>query len=189
MSSAIAVVLISLGALVRFLPHPDNAVAIGALAIYAGARLPKAWAMIVPVAALFISDAAKVNGTAFADSLFATASLMRYAIVAGIALASSFGPRKVSLLVPGLQGAGAALIFFLASNFLVWAFPWGLPGEPGVYPQTLAGLADCYVQGLPFFRNSMIAEVLGVSVLFLADELAVALAGRSTKFADESISS
>ena len=184
MSSAIAVLLISLGAFVRFLPHPHNAVAIGALAIYAGARLPKSWALVVPIAALFISDAAKVYGTAYADTLFAPASLLRYAIVGGIALARAYGPRKVSVMGRGLQGAGAALIFFLASNFLVWAFPYGLPGEPGVYPHTVAGLFECYTMGLPFFRNSLVAEVMGVGVLFLVDELAHALAVRKTRFSD-----
>jgi hypothetical protein len=189
MPSAIAVVLIGLGAAFRFVPHlPPNAVPIGALAIFAAARLPKLWAVLVPVLALVISDPAIVLGTKYADTLFAPSTLLRYAIVAGIALAVAYGPRKVSPLGRGAQAVGAALIFFLVSNFLVWAFPSGLPGELGVYPHTLAGLVECYAQGLPFFQNSLAAEVVGVGVLFGLDALARALAVRS-KAGDHAIAS
>ena len=38
-----AILLVFLGALSRLLPHPPNLVALGALALYSGARLPKRW--------------------------------------------------------------------------------------------------------------------------------------------------
>jgi hypothetical protein len=189
MSSAIAVILIGLGAAFRFVPNlPPNAVPIGALAIFAAARLPKLWAVLVPVLALAISDPAIVLGTKYAYTLLSPSSLMRYAIVAGIALAVAYGPRKMSIPGRCLQGVGAAVVFFLASNFLVWAFPYGLPGEPGVYPHTLAGLVDCYVMGLPFFRNSLAAEVVGVCVLFGLDALVHTVAARS-KAGEQAIAS
>ena len=46
-----AVLLVFLGALSRLIPHPPNFVAMGALALYAGARLPRRWAIEVPLAA------------------------------------------------------------------------------------------------------------------------------------------
>ena len=175
MSAAIAVILIGLGSVVRFLPHPDNAVAIGALAIFAAARLPRLWAVLVPVAALAISDVFKVLDTSFADTLLAPASLLRLATVAFIALGSSFVPRRVAPPWRLLQGAGAAVVFFLVTNFGVWVFPYGLPGEPGVYPHTFGGLVECYAMAVPFFRNSLAAEVVGVGVLFGLDALAARL--------------
>jgi len=35
-----------------------------------------------------------------------------------------------------------------------------------MYPKTLSGLAACYVAALPFFRNSLVAEMLTSSLLF-----------------------
>ena len=48
--------LIVLGTLSRLAPHPPNAVAMGALALYAGARLPRRWAYLVPIVAMAASD-------------------------------------------------------------------------------------------------------------------------------------
>lgn len=54
---------------------------------------------------------------------------------------------------------GAAVAFFLVSNFAVWAL-WQM------YPHTGAGLVACYVAALPFFRNSFLAEGLFGLALF-----------------------
>ena len=51
-----AVLLVLLGALSRLVPHPPNFVALGALALYSGARLPRRWAWAVPLAAMAVSD-------------------------------------------------------------------------------------------------------------------------------------
>ena len=48
--------LIAVGAIYRLVPHPVNAVPMGALALFAGASLPRRWAWIVPVAAMGLSD-------------------------------------------------------------------------------------------------------------------------------------
>lgn len=53
----------------------------------------------------------------------------------------------------------AAISFFVVSNFSVW-LGWSM------YPQTLSGLAACYVAAIPFFRNSIVAELLCSVLLF-----------------------
>jgi uncharacterized membrane protein len=71
-----------------------------------------------------------------------------------LALGKKISMRRVigsSLLVP--------VSFFVISNFGVWV-------EWHMYPKTLSGLAACYVAALPFFRNSVVAEVLCSSLLF-----------------------
>jgi hypothetical protein len=35
-----------------------------------------------------------------------------------------------------------------------------------MYPKTLGGLAACYVAALPFFKNSVVAELLCITLLF-----------------------
>ena len=50
------VLLVLLGALSRLIPHPPNFAALGALALYSGARLPRRFAWAVPLAAMALSD-------------------------------------------------------------------------------------------------------------------------------------
>ena len=66
---------------------------------------------------------------------------------------------KDRLNVARLAGASLAgsLGFFLVSNFPVWAV---------YYPNTLAGLGACYVAALPFFRNSLVGDLLWSGLLF-----------------------
>ena len=45
----------------------------------------------------------------------------------------------------------ASMLFFVASNFMVWA-------EWDMYPKTWSGLVACYVAAIPFFRNSIVSE-------------------------------
>ncbi len=55
-------------------------------------------------------------------------------------------------------GLGAGVTFFLTSNFGVW-----LGGSYGYSP---AGLMECYVAALPFFRGTLISLVLFLPALF-----------------------
>lgn len=56
-------------------------------------------------------------------------------------------------------GLGSAVIFFIVSNFGTWALG-------GLYPMTWAGLADCYVMAIPFFRNTLIGMGIFLPLLF-----------------------
>ena len=51
-----AVCLIVLGVFSRLLPHPENFVAMGAIALYAGAKLPRRWGVVIPLAVMALSD-------------------------------------------------------------------------------------------------------------------------------------
>src|SRR4051812_18687389 len=76
--------LIALGAIYRLVPHPWNVVPMGALAIYAGASLPRRWAWIVPVAAMGLSD--MVLDYATGRSLFDVTRWLIYGTFAGVTL-------------------------------------------------------------------------------------------------------
>ncbi len=58
-------------------------------------------------------------------------------------------------------GFGAGCVFFAVSNLGVW-----LAGDGVRYPHTLAGLIDCYVQAIPFFRNSLVSMAVFLPLLF-----------------------
>jgi hypothetical protein len=162
-----ALALIALGAAWRLLVNFQvlnlpNFVPLAAIALFAAAKLPRRWAVVVPVALLLVSDLVidSQHGYAF----FPLSRLTNYGLFALIALGGSYLPRRLSL--PSRVGASlvAATAFFLISNFMVW-----LGGEGLGYEPTWAGLMSCYAMGLPFFRNMLMAEVIGTVGLFGAD--------------------
>ena len=52
-----------------------------------------------------------------------------------------------------------SVLFFVWTNFGVWAF-WNL------YPHTLEGLVACYTAAIPFFRNTLLGDVVYSTALF-----------------------
>ena len=62
-----------------------------------------------------------------------------------------------------LRIAGAALassiLFFIITNFGVWAFG-------SLYPKTFAGLVACYAAAIPFFQNTLVGDALYTAALF-----------------------
>jgi hypothetical protein len=158
-----AVLLVLLGFFSRLLPHPPNLVALGALALYSGARLPRRWAVLVPLLAMALSDAVLDFGSGRAA--ISPGRLTSYAAFAAIVLMGRLarGPARPGVLLP--LALSASSLFFLASNFAVWAF-----GH--LYPKTAAGLAACFAAAVPFFWNTLIADLLGTAALFSLDALA-----------------
>ena len=161
-----AAALIVFGALSRLLPHLTNydawnLVPIGAIALYAGARLPKQIAWSVPVFAMLFSDL--VMDQWFGFYFDSPTRWISYATLAGIALLGLFaqGTNVKVLRLAGLSLSGSFL-FFLTSNFGCWAWPEGV-----TYPHTLAGLTQCYAAALPFLKNSVLADLVGTFALFL----------------------
>jgi vitamin B12 transporter len=158
-----AVLLILFGVLSRLLPHPPNAVALGALALYSGAGLPRHLALAVPLAALAFSDFLLDFGTGRAAVTLVRAA--DYAAFAGIVfLGRSAAKTARPLGLAGLSISGS-LVFFLASNFAVW-----LSGA--LYPKTARGLSLCFAAAVPFLWNTLAADLAGTALFFGLDGLA-----------------
>jgi len=158
-----AVLLVLLGALSRLVPHPPNFVAMGAIGLYAGARLPRRWAWAVPIAAMLFSDLVIDWGTGRRAITF-----VRIAVYGSFALMVFAGRRFAGNARAGrlaALSAGGAVFFFLITNFAVWA-------SMRTHPPTPAGLATAYVLAIPWFWNTLAAEVTGTAVLFGLDALA-----------------
>lgn len=147
---AFAVLLVIVGVLLRLAPHPWNVTPVGASALFAGARLPLPIAIGVPLATMIASDL--VIGM---HSLWwATWSATVFAVLIGTWLRTRRGVGSIA----GAAIAGS-LVFFLVTNGAVWA-------EGLVYPRTLRGLVDCYVAAIPFWRSSLLGDLLWSGVLF-----------------------
>ena len=135
-----------------------NFVPMGAIALFAGARLPRRWAWCVPVSAMILSDLALESSSR--HGIFETWRWVGYATFGATAF---FGPlarsqRLGPLRYPALA-LGASTLFFLTSNFAVWT-------DGGLYPLTVAGLVTCYIAAIPFFGSTILADLAGVGLLF-----------------------
>lgn len=60
-------------------------------------------------------------------------------------------------------GFFGSLIFYLVSNFGVWALS-------GMYEQNLVGLVECYILALPFFTNTFLSTIFfSYAVFFVSN--------------------
>lgn len=176
MSIALAAFLVMLGAANRLVDHLPNAVALGAISLYAGARLPRRWAFAVPLAAMLVSDAVIDRHYGLGLGGFASpVRLVTYVTFGLIALAGGAFRSGVGAAGRGGLSVAGSTLFFLASNFAVWA---SFSGEGG-YSKTPAGLASCYLMGLPFYRNGLIADLVGTALLFGLEPASIRALGRA----------
>ena len=147
--------IVLFAALLRFLPQPPNFTPIAALALFSGVFFTnRLLACLVPVGVLLVTDLflGWHSTILFVYGSFAIMVLIGYAM-------------RGHLSVPMVTGAGlsASLLFFLVTNFGVWA-------TGTMYPKTWEGLAAAYIAGIPFFHY-MIAGTLFYSALFFGSYL------------------
>lgn len=146
-----ATVVIGIAALSRFLPHPPNVTPLAALALTGALYLDRRFAFVLPLAAMLLSD------------LFLGVHRIMPFVYVSFAASSAIGlllrERRSIPVIAGASLAGSVL-FFIVTNFGVW-----LVGDGGVYPKTLAGLTECYVLAIPFFRNTLLGDLVYVAIL------------------------
>ena len=145
--------LILAGILGRLLPHAPNATPMAALGLVAGAALGGRLAILAPLAALALTDL--IIGT-YAPAVMAAvyACMALPGVLGATVLKKSRNPLMVALCA-----ALCSTVFFLVTNFAVWA-------GGGWYEASLAGLVQCYAAALPFARNMMAADLIWSAALF-----------------------
>ncbi len=151
--------IIYLAVVLRLLPHPPNVAPIAAIALFGGAYLNKKYALIVPIVAMFISDLF----LGFHESVFMVYFSFLIIGLIGIWLSKHKNP----ILVVSAT-LFSSLLFFILTNFNYWY-------ATTLYPKTFSGLLASYWYALPFFRNSIIGDLLYVGLFFGSYELAVRL--------------
>jgi hypothetical protein len=67
----------------------------------------------------------------------------------------------------------SSIIFFIVTNFGVWVV------QNSMYPKTIEGLAACYLAAVPFFRNTVIGDLLSTGILFGLFEIAESFCRKS----------
>jgi len=157
--------LIILAAVIaRIMPHPANFTPVGALALFSGARMSVRKAFILPIAAMIISDMViGFDNWAMRIAVYGSFGL--------ICLVGKIAGRKNSIGRIVLGALAASVLFYLITNGAVW-----LTGT--LYPKTVAGLGQCLVMGLPFFRNTLLGDLTYTGLFFGADAVAKKILSR-----------
>jgi hypothetical protein len=156
--SLIFLLLISIGVAGRWAQPEWCFTPTAAAAIFAGwyfARLGVA--ALVPIAILGISDLALASHDNFGVMLL-TYAAMTVPVFFGLWLRKSEGRVNTAVRL-AICGLVPATIFWLISNFAVWAFQ-------SDYEKTWAGLVQCYWMAVPFFRWMLAGDIFYLAVLF-----------------------
>jgi len=149
----IFVVLVLTGALSRLVPHGWNFTAMGAVTIVSGLLIKnRTLSITAPLLALLISDV--VIG--FHSTMIYVYGA--YALIVGLGLLFS-QDRKFKNII--LTSVAASLLFFIISNFGVWA-------QGVMYPLNISGLMQCFMMGVPFYKNQFLSDLIFTPLLFFS---------------------
>jgi len=160
--------LVIIAALYRVIPsRPFGFAPQWAMAVFAGAVIKdKKWAFIMPVLSMFISDllyqVLYIGGISdmkgFYEGQWQNYLLFTLLVFVGLAI------KKINILQITIASFAAPTLYFLVSNFLVWASSGTTRGLDR--PRTFNGLLLCYTDGIPFYKMSILATLIFSAILF-----------------------
>jgi hypothetical protein len=165
MKFKLAISLIVLAALTRFLPHPPNFTPLGAMGLFGAAYFGKKWmALAIPFISLFLGDLVLNNivyKEYFTTFTWITSPLLYLSFAAVVATGWLLLRNQAQMSPAKVIGASlsASVVFFLISNFSTWL-------ESGMYPKSIAGLMTCYAAGIPFFGNTVMGDLFFSGLMF-----------------------
>jgi hypothetical protein len=153
MDLALVAFLIAFDVVARVLPHVPGVWPFAASALFAGFTLRRpALSIVVPLAALTLSNV-WLAGDDWRVSAVVYAATVLPAFAGMLA-------RRWSGALPVIGAmVSCSLIFFVTTNFAVWAFN-------GMYPMTWQGLVQCYVAAIPFADKTVLGDLMWTAVLF-----------------------
>lgn len=153
--TVILAIMIIVGILSRtlplVLPHMWSFTAIGALAIFSGAKFDNKYlAFLIPILSMLISDIVFFGNVE--PSVYIS-------LIAMILLGYGIRNRQSIPNVVGVSVLGA-LVFFLITNFAFF-YPVQL------YPHSANGIITAYIAGVPFMFNMVLSNIVFSIVYFL----------------------
>jgi hypothetical protein len=153
----VVLAMIALAAVLRVMPHPWNFTPVGAMALFSGAVVKdRRLAFVFPLVALFLGD--------IFVGFHKLMPLVYASFLVDVALGYWIRDHRTVARIGGVTLLGA-MQFFLVTNFGVWAFLEG-------FPRNLAGLAACYLAGLPLLLNTLAGDAFYATIFFGAFALA-----------------
>ena len=145
----LALIIISFGILSRLVFHTPNFTPVLALALFGGMYLKGRQGIWVPLALMAISDIF----VGFHDTMIYTWGSVLLISLMGLWLRehkSWMNVAAVSVL--------SSILFFAVTNFGAYL---------SLYPHTMAGLQECYIAAIPFYRSTL-ASTLAYSLILFA---------------------
>ena len=143
--------MVVLGACARLVPHPWNFTPMIAIGLFAGSQSRKAsTGVLATLLALVLSDA--VLG--FYPGFWYVYAAALIPVLFGVLIRNKSGPAAIAV-----AGLASSLSFFTITNFMVWA-------TEQLYPHTAGGLAECYLAGIPFYRNQILGDAVYTVAIF-----------------------
>lgn len=147
----LAAVMIILAAVARILPHPWNFTPIGAMAIFSGAMFrDRRVAFLFPLVALLAGD--------LVVGMHRLIPVVYASFLLSVLIGTWLADRRGILRIGGAVFFGA-LQFFLVTNFAIWRIF-------DTYQHNPAGLAACYIAGLPLFGNTLAGDAAYATLFF-----------------------
>lgn len=146
--------IILFGVLMRLFPHVPNLAPITAIAIFGGIYLNKRYALILPLIIMAVSD----YFLGFHDTiLFVYVSFFISGLL-GLWARREKSPSRILLVT-----LSSSIIFFIVTNLGVW-----LVGH--IYPKNMNGLIEAFVMAIPFFRSTIMGDLLYTTTFILMYE-------------------
>lgn len=156
------IIFVLIAAILRLVPHLPNFAPITAMALFGGAYLGKRYALTLPLLAMVLSDLF-IGFDSITSRLTVYGSFLLIGVI-GLWLRKHRSFQNIVLAT-----LSSSVLFFVITNFGVWAF--------GVmYPKTSEGLVACFTAAIPFFRNTMVGDMFYSVVFFGGYELVRKLA-------------
>lgn len=140
--------------------HIPNMVPIAAIGLFSGVVIKenRALAFLVPLLGQFLADVYFQLFTHIPGFYDLTGQLFNYgALVAATGLGVAVKQPKANVTILGYV-LGSSLLFFLVSNFGYFANGWN--------GYTFSGLVKTYVDAIPFFKSTLISDMVGGVLLF-----------------------
>ncbi len=177
------IALVAVAAICRVIPHPPNFAPITAMALFGGAYFgSRLLAFAVPLGALALSDGLLelLTRSGFYRAVLGDHHSASWLVTGGGFYSGSWGIYGTFTLIVGIgmllrkhhsvipvvvATLLSSVLFFLVTNFQVWAAGVFHP-EGAMYPPTFGGLMLCYAAGTLFFGWTVIGDLFFAGVLF-----------------------
>lgn len=157
--SSIILVLIAM----RSIFNIPNFNPIGAIALMGGILFhKKTTAFLVTIGALFLGDVILgLSSPIYMDYMFSTTFLFVYVAFLLMILLGTALKNRASLMTISLGSVVSAILFFLITNAGSWLAL--------NYDRSLSGLMSAYSAGIPFFRATLVSQLLfslGIYIIY-----------------------
>jgi hypothetical protein len=159
----LAIVLVVACVVLRIASHQTflaNFTPVLAMGLFAGSIFTnKKIAIALPIITMLIGDLYLQLFTT-TPGFYGSSQLYNYAAFGLVALLGTTLQNRNAVNIFGYAITGS-MLFFIISNLGVWA-----DTTFNLYPKTMSGLANCFTMAIPFYKNSLMSDVLFSGIFF-----------------------